>query len=288
MAFTRWNKAWVVITLCSLAAYNLRWLHGVLVSVLHMLGLVEPAVQVTWWRFWVDYVLAGVIGNPIRLAGAFLALFSAYLLWGPKPKAFSSVKKYVAAAVLFEGIFFLTVMPITLIALARGVAPILMLAYIMQILLVSPVLIVLSRKIWAYTEPAKTNLLKWASIATVSYLAGIWVNNVLSWLNAAAIADMESILSGITLLGFLNAIITLSLSIAFAFTGLHALLRKDNQKRSIKFFALALIMLGLYFVIFIFYSVVTNTLSSMFLVEIWPVTLLGLGIGMLKGKNGTE
>jgi len=253
-----------------------------------MLGLVEPAVQVTWWRFWVDYVLAGVIGNPIRLAGAFLALFSAYLLWGPKPKAFSSVKKYVAAAVLFEGIFFLTVMPITLIALARGVAPILMLAYIMQILLVSPVLIVLSRKIWVYTEPAKTNLLKWASIAAVSYLAGIWVNNVLSWLNAAAIAGIESILSGITLLGFLNAIITLSLSIVFAVTGLHALLRKDNQKRSIKFFALALIMLGLYFVIFIFYSVVTNTLSSMFLVEIWPVTLLGLGIGMLKGKNGTE
>jgi hypothetical protein len=285
MAVTNWNKIWVIITLCSLTAYNLRWLYGVSVNISHIIGFAEPAVQVTWWRFWVDYVLTGLVGDVIRLAGAFLALLSVHLMWKPKPKPFSSVKKHVAVAILCEGAFFLTLLPITLIALASGVAPILMFAYTLQILLVSPVLMVLSRKIWVYTEHAKTNTFKWASVAAVSYLVGIWVNNVFSWLNVAATAGVGSILSGVTLLGFLNSVITLSLSLVFAVAGVYTLLRKADGRRSIKLFAFALIMLGLHFAVFILYSAVANTLNSVFLVEIWPVTFLGLGLGMLKGET---
>jgi len=233
----------------------------------------------------VDYVLTGLVGDVVRLTGAFLVLFSVYLLWGPKPKPFLSVKKYVAVAILCESVFFLTLLPLTLITLFRGVAPVLMLAYTLQILIVSPVLIGFSRKIWTYTENAKPSVFKWTGIAALGYLVGIWVNNVLSWLNTAATAGATSILSGITLLGFLNSLITLSLSLVFAVAGFYALLQKADNSQSTKFFALALITLGLHFAIFILYSALANALSSVFLVEIWPVTLLGLGLGVLKGKT---
>jgi hypothetical protein len=285
MAFTRWNKAWVIITICSLAAYNIRWLYGVYANLYHILGFAGTTIQITWWRFWVDYVLTGLIGDVVRLAGVILALFAAYLLWGPKPKPFINAKKPAAAAILCEATFFLTLLPITLIALAQGVAPMLMLAYTLQILLVSPVLIGFSRKIWTYTGNAKANVVKWTGIAALSYIAGIWVNNVFNWLNTAATAGATAVLSGIKLLGFLNAVVTLSSTLVLAVAGCYALLRTADIRQSTKMFALALILLGAYFVVFILYSAVNNTLYSMLLVEIWPVTLLGLGLGMLKGET---
>jgi hypothetical protein len=285
MAFTRWNKAWVILTICSLAAYNIRWLYGVSANLYHILAFSATTIQITWWRFWVDYVLTGLIGDVIRLAGVILALASAYMLWGPKPKPFINAKKRVAAAVLCEATFFLTLLPITLIALAQSVAPLLMLAYTLQILLVSPVLIWFSRKIWTYTENAKANVIKWAGIAALSYIAGIWVNNVFNWLNTAATAGAEAVLSGITLLGFLNAVVTLSSALVFAVAACYTLLKKADSRQTTKLYAWALILLGTYFVVFILYSALNNTLKSMLLVEIWPVTLLGLGLGMLKGET---
>lgn len=282
MMLTRWNKAWVIITLCALAAYNIRWLYGVSAKLYHIIGFAGTTLQITWWRFWVDYVLTGLIGDVVRLAGVALALFSAYLLWGPKPKPFINVKKHVAAAVFCEATFFLTLLPITLIALAQSVAPVLMLAYTLQILLVSPVLIGFSRKIWTYTEAAKANLVKWIGIAALSYIAGIWVNNVFNWLNTAATAGTTAVLSGVTLLGFLNAVVTLSSALIFAAAGCYALLKKSDNKQTTRLYATALILLGTYFAVFIIYSALNNTLRSMLLVEIWPVTLLGLSLGMLK------
>ena len=93
------------------------------------------------------------------------------------------------------------------------------------------------------------------------------------------------ILSGTTSLGFLNSVVTLSLSIFFAVVGLYVLYRKGDRRLSIRLFALSLIMLGLYFVVFIVYSVIADALKWALLVEIWPITLLGLGLSMLNRKK---
>ena len=106
-------------------------------------------------------MLTGLLGNGIRLLGVILALLPAYLIWGPKPKPFSSVKKYVAIALLCEGIYFLSLLPLSIIEVIRGIAPILMFGFILRILLVSPVLIILGRKTWRYTESARTSVLNW-------------------------------------------------------------------------------------------------------------------------------
>ena len=283
MALSRWSKIWIVATLLSLLVYDTRWLYGVF-NLLYQHLAANPFAEVLRYQFWVDYVLTGVIGDGIRLAAVVLGLISAYLVWGPRREDFSSVKKNVARGVLFEGIYFLTLLPISIIFVTRDSAPILMIAFIIQILMVSPVLIVLSRKIYGYTEVSKANVIKWLCIAGLVYLAGILINNVFRWFSMAASAGLDFILGGITSLGFLSTVITLSLSLVFAVTGAYALLRKDNKKLSTRLFALALIMVGLHFVIFIVYSAITNSLNFVWLTEIWPVALLGLGIGMLKGE----
>ena len=285
MGLSRWSKIWIVITLLSLLLYDTRWLYGVFNRLYQGLVSADPIGEVLRYQFWVDYVLTGVIGDGIRLAAVILALISAYLVWGPRQEDFPNVKKNVARAILFEGIYFLTLLPLSIIGVIRGgSAPVLLIAFIMQILMVSPVLIVLSRKVSGYTEAAKANVIKWSCIAGVVYLAGIWLNNVCRGFSKAASAGLSFLLAGISSLGVLSTVITLALSLVFAVAGAYVLLKKDKNKLSIRLFALALIMLGLHFVIFIVYSAITSSLNFVWLTEIWPITLLGLGIGMIRGK----
>jgi hypothetical protein len=282
MAFTRWNKIWVAVALCSLLAYDIRWLVGSSVSVYNVLsGSLSVSL---WWRFWLDYVLTGLVGNVVRLIGVFLALYAVYLVWGSKKMAFASVRKKVAVALLCEAAYFLVLLPITLIEVGRGYL-VLMAGFILQILMVSPALTALSRKVWLYTEPAQADLPKWVAVASVSYLAGIWVVNVFRWFGMTEYVGTDFVLSGITAVGFLNTVVTLSLAVVFGVAGFHAMLKKKDRKRIRRLFALALIMLGSYFAVFLLYSAITNTLGYAVLVEIWPVTLLGLGLSMLKGDT---
>ena len=283
MALSRWSKIWIVATLLSLLVYDTRWLYGVF-NLLYQHLAANPIAEVLRYQFWVDYVLTGVIGDGIRLAAVVLALISAYLVWGPRREEFSSVKKNVARGILFEGIYFLTLLPLSIIGFIRGSAPVLMVAFIIQILMVSPVLIVLSRKVSSYTEVAKANVLRWSCIVAITYLAGIWINNLFRWFSMASSAGLDFILVGITALGFLSTLITLSLSLVFAVTVAYVLLKKEKKKLGIRLCALAMIMVGLHFAFFILYSAISNSLRWVWLNEIWPITLLGLGIGMMKGE----
>jgi hypothetical protein len=280
VSFGRWSKIWVVATLCALLAYDLRWFLGVLITVSQVLS---NTLQASWWRFWFDYVPTGLFGDGIRLLGVCCALYAAYSVWGPSPKTNANLKKIVAAAVLCEGISFLTLLPLTLIELSRGlVTPILMMGYLLRILIVSPVLLVLSRKVWTYTELNRENVLKWTGAAAVSYLAGIWVVNVFSWIAIAQVEGASFILSSVTALGFFNAVTTLSVSVILAVAGFFTLLKKANKRLSTQLFALALVMVGVYFIVFILYSVISNTVNYVLLVEVWPITFLGLGLSILK------
>ena len=175
MAFTRWTKTWIVAVLVSLMLYDVRWLYGVVVSVYQIsIG----ARVASWWRFWLDYALTGLVGDMVRLFGVCLALYAIYLTWAAKRESFLKVKNYLSVAVLCEGIYFLILAPITVIEFTRGVVPLLMAGYLLQILFASSMLIVLSVKVWRYSESTRDDVVKWAAIAGISYLAGIWVNNV--------------------------------------------------------------------------------------------------------------
>jgi hypothetical protein len=283
VSFTRWTKVWIVVTLCALLAYILYWLLGALANPYFLsYGDLPENFAPLSILIATDYVLP-VIGNIFRLIGVSLALLSLYLVWGPKPNPFSNVKKKTAVALLFEGIFFLFLLPVNvLFALYFGPLPI-FIAFILQALLVSPLLTVLSFKVWRYRNDEET-VLKWAGVAAIGYLIGILIINVFRGLSMISIEGVGSLISNITSLGFLNSIITLSLSLIFAVAGFYTLQKNGNKRLSTRLIAFALIMLGLHFVIFILYSAITNAWKWVLLTEIWPIVLLGLGLNMLKGE----
>ena len=104
------------------------------------------------------------------------------------------------------------------------------------------------------------------------------------WFNVTDVEGLGFLLGGITSFRFLNSVILLSLSLIFAVAGFYTLSKKENSRLSTRLFAVALIILGLHFVVFIIYSVFTNSLEWVLLTEIWPIALLGLGSNMLRGE----
>lgn len=284
MSFTRWTKAWIIVTLCALLAYDLYWLLGALANPYYLsYGDIPENFVPLSTLIATDYVLP-VIGNVFRLIGVSLALLSLYLVWGPKPNPFSNVKKKTAVALLFEGIYFLSLLPLNILfVFYLGHLPI-FIAFILQALLVSPLLTVLSFKVWRYRKTAEETVLKWAGVAAIGYLIGIWIINVFRGLSMIDIEGIGSLISNVTSLGFLNSIITLSLSLIFAVAGFYTLQKKGNKRLSTRLIAVALIMLGLHFVIFIFYSAIINAWNWILVTEVWPIVLLGLGLNMLRGE----
>lgn len=278
---TRLNKVWIVLTVCSVLAYTLYWFRGI--SEIFFRNLNTIFQQQFIPNSFLSYALPLWSGTLLRLIGFFLALFSVIWIWGSKQKWYATAKKLISFTLLFEGIYFLAVLPTNVLRIIRGSTPFsLYFAFILQVLLVFPFLFVLSIKVWFYRESAKSNLIKWSSLAALSYLIGLWINNVFRWISMAETEGIMFILTGTTSLGFLNSVVTLSLSIFFAVAGLYILYRKGDRRLSMRLFALSLIMLGLYYVFFIVYSVIADALMWVLLVEIWPITLLGLGLSMVN------
>ena len=281
MVLNRWNKVWIVITLLSLLIYIIYWLNSIYGWVYRRIIVSIPEFPSF---FWADPVLPA-IGDSFRFIGVILALLSIYLMWGPKQKPITSVKKYIAIALLFEGIFFLAALPANIILFFRFTGTVIQsFAYLLQNILILPLLIVLGAKVWRYQELDRLNLLKWVGITALVYLIGIWFVNVFKWVSMAQSEGIEFLLSGTTLLGFLNSAITLSMALIFAAAGFYAHL-KQNRWLSAKLGALALIMLGLHFAFFILYVAITDAWRWVFLTEFWPITLLGLGLSMITIKT---
>jgi hypothetical protein len=281
LEFTRWTKVWVTITLCSLLVYELYWVYGVFGIIYRTFSL---HLSIGFPSFYLD-TLFGATGDALRVIGVCLSLLAIYLFWGPRSRAFTNVKKYVAVTLLFEAVFWLLASPITIIEFLSGrIYSLLPIAYILAIFLVSPLLIVLAIKVWRFQKNDKYQVLKWAGVAAIGYLTGIWIINVFRWFSMAQSAGLGFLFSGTTFLGFLNAVVTLSLALILAVFGFYIGLRRRNGKLAIRLWALALIMLGLFFAIFILYTAVTNSWNYLLITEIWPIPFLGLGVGMLRGK----
>jgi hypothetical protein len=56
-----------------------------------------------------------------------------------------------------------------------------LLAFIIQILLVTPLLTLLSGKVWRHQVSAKPHLMRLAVVVAVGYLVGIWINVLFKW-----------------------------------------------------------------------------------------------------------
>jgi hypothetical protein len=285
-AISRWNKAWILATIASLMLFEVYWIRSVYTNIYGKLLENLPDITAKYPNFYIDHV-AGASAATFRFAGAIILFFAAYLAWGPKKLPFTSVKKYLAIAILFESIYWLAELPYNIQNVVNGRSPMLLfVGFVIQILVAGPLLIVLSVKTWRYKGGAKDNLVKWGCLAGVGYIFGMWANNMFKWFGMSGQRGLLDLFSGITTLGFLNTAITLTLSLALAISGSYLLFMKDKRKFARQLLGIAILLFGLYFALYIAYSwFAPNAWKFVMLTEIWPFPLLGLGIGLLKNKS---
>ena len=205
---------------------------------------------------------------------------------GAKKLSFTGVRKYIAVAVLFEAIYWLGILPYSIQNVATQRSPlILFVGFLIQIIVAGPLLAILSVRIWKYKAETRNNLIKWGCLAGIGYIFGMWINNILRWFGMSGQRGLADLFTGITTLGFLNTAVTLTLSLAFAIAGSYIAIKRNNRKLAVQLLGLAILLFGLHFAFYIIYSwFAPNVWRFILLTEIWPVPLVGLGIGMLKGK----
>ena len=252
------------------------------------------------------FLLMGFGGLAIRFIGAVNAVFASYLIWRRGTTSLPSVKGKVATALFCEGfywgLFLLPIIPISIYASDIGLASVtvqfLVLSFSIQILLISPLLISLSFKFRSKAfDPNALYSSRLVWLAYISYVAALWANYTLRWLEVIAYRGLNALLIESTYIGFLNSAVTLFFAVFFAIAGAFPVLRRRGSP-VLKWFGLSLTFLGLHFLIHILYTAYTGVLVNaleyrlkfMLLSDVWPVAALGLGLYLLtkiSPKNGT-
>lgn len=123
-------------------------------------------------------------------------------------------------------------------------------------------------------------------LSCVGYFVNIWVGSVFRWLSMVEVSGFAFLFQGIVAVGFLNSVVTLSLSLILAIAGWYYLLSMGDIMLSMKLFGVALTLVGLHFAVFMLYSVfVGASLYSIMSTEVWLVAVLGLGASMFLGAE---
>ncbi len=291
---SRWNKIWILATAVSWLLFGLYWVQMIYNRIPYLLQT-DPNRYLTL-QFWTDHVTGAII-DTLRVVAVILLFVGLYLAWGPKKRPFSSVKKYLATAVLFEGIYWLAVLPDITRRLVTGQQPTLLyVGFLFEILGASILLIVLATKIWKYKVGSKRNLIRWGCYAGISYIFAMWIYNMFRWLSMSGLIGQVdprlaiNILGGITSIGFLNTAITLTLSLAFAITATYLLTKRNNRKLGTRLAGLAILLFGLHFILYTIYAWFAPGEWAFVLVltQIWPMPIIGVGVGLLMGKDEFE
>jgi hypothetical protein len=237
----------------------------------------QPNLQVGLFLF---QELAATAGSYLRLIGAVFALSATVLFFRKNTKYLNRFRW----ALLFESLYFALLFPAALNHIVGSVISSSAflnfytgVSNLLQATLIFPPLFILSRKLKNPKDVA--SILKWAGIAATLYVLGFWVRNGLLWVYA--ISPAENPQMGIfESVGFVNSLLTLLL--AAVVCAMVFLDFKKKNKRNIKLSGVALILMGIYFLIYDLVAI-WNPVYRAFLplTDFWMISLLVLGVALL-------
>ena len=271
----RHMKIWIFISLCTLILWTFYYTaDGLTHFTKILLGLPDFYTGKEW------YFVPSFIGIFGRSIGVTIGLSSALYIW-IQEQPFSKIKNLVAICLVLEVLYSISLLPSFWSLTIRGIY-FLGAAYLLQAVFIVPFLSILSIKVRSYvTGDMKSNFWKWAGLAFAGYVAALWVNVVLRWMDMLSGAGLDFLLSGITAMGFLDATILMSLALLLA-VGSSYYFAKQRWNLAIKLFGLALTTLGLHYLIYILYSYLAEALSLALLIDVWAIPLLGVGLATLR------
>lgn len=234
-----------------------------------------------WNLVWLTSESSGEVGLLLRFAGACFFAATAWVLFRKQQFSVSIVRK----AVLLEAAYFLLYLPFVVFLLVRPSSSATGfeagLSYALQMVLVSPSLFMLYRKLKGF-EPGDRKGARWFAIAVCSYVFALWVKGFLFALYAVGLDFSEPII----VVGSVNSLATLLVA---AVCGLAVFLPFVQGKRddfSWRGLGAVLVCVGAYFVIFDSVSLVnTHYLDWVGLTEWWAASLIVPGLVLaVRGK----
>ncbi len=223
---------------------------------------------------WFFSEASGEVGLILRFAGAIFFVAFAAALMRKKPAV-----AFLKRGVLLEAVQYLFLIPfISQWVIFSGMAAELtIISFSMQIVLIVPALLMLYLRL-RRPQTRPTIVLKAAAVAAIAFLFAMWIKHFFFNLYALPIDFSNPVLTG----GFVNSAVTLLVSAIVLVAVFLPLIRGKSNTFSFKGLGTALIVAGIYFVVYLFIAAVNSGYQSfVFLTELWMVSLIISGIGFL-------
>ena len=284
LSFIRRYGFWLLVCLISLLVWIVRWIPE---SFERFYNIVFVS-----WDYYPRVLVRGsmyslaAIGLVARLVGVILGLVCVYMIWRRKMGSFS-LRKPLGVAIGLEGVYYASFIPSIFYLFALGDSwnsvfySILGFGYFLHVSLTVPLLAVLAIKVLR-SEGGLDNFhsWRWIGITFLGYIGALWANTVFRWFSIG-FTEGESFLWADST-GFLawNALILMSLALVFAVFGAYNLSSKKSS--SFRWVGLSLVMVGLHYLFYVIYHFYIDALISVWLIDVWAFSLLGLGLLILK------
>ncbi len=234
-----------------------------------------------WTWFWFASELVGEVGLIVRFAGACFALAFTWFFAKNGEIRFSYLRK----AVLFEGAYYLFIIPFIVSLFTRPNTSIVNveagLSYALQIVLITiPFFMLYTKMKRAKTEKAEVK--RWGAIAIVSYTFALWIKHLLLNLYALPVSSSDSAL----LVGFLNSALTMFFAGSILLSAFLPIIRRTKDKINYRALGIAFLLLAAYFLTYVGVSFFSQRyMSFLTLTELWAISFLIPGIGFIMKKH---
>ena len=284
--FVRRYLFWVLVSLISLLVWIVRWIPESFVRFYNIVFIS--------WDYYPRVLVRGsmytvaAVGMVFRLLAVVLGLVLIFVVWRGKIGSVS-VRKFLGVGVIFEGVYFASLIPSIFYLFALGDVgnPLFYstfgVGYFLQVVLTVPFLLVLGVKIFrSGSDLGSFRSYKLLGVAFVGYVGALWANSVFHWFGLLLTQGFSILWTDVSSFLAFNTLVVMSLAFVFAFFG-----GLDISKKKIesKWVGAALSLVGLHFLVYLIYQFFMGSLISVWLTDIWALGVLGLGIFMIKKKG---
>lgn len=278
----------------------------------------QEMTRSTWWTLlFYSSELGGFVGTLFRLIAGVFAVYCAVLFYLKGGESLELIRKPAAWALIFEGSFYLTLIPSVVIGLVfpfaenlwyfeitpPGLVVFLVngLACLIMVLVIPPILFILRSKI-VKKQQAK-DIIKWSCITGVAYLFVVfWFNYLLAWLASLVVwperaqPGIEILYNSVDLIHFSITVFGLLLVAVLGFISVFSAIKGESDKIKVKLLGVTMVGLGVYFIlIFGLYALVggyyahptvwAELLSPKHNPDFWCMALIPPGLFLLKNQN---
>jgi hypothetical protein len=226
---------------------------------------------------WFFSETSGEVGLILRFVGSLFFVAFAVALCRKKP-----ARTFLKWGVLLEAIQYLFLIPfITQWVVFGGMAAeYTIISFSLQIVLITPTLLALYHRL-KKPQIGKIAILRAAAVAAVAFMFAMWIKHFIFNLYALPVDFSKPELT----VGFVNSAVTLLISALILTVVFLPLIRGKSASFSFRGFGAALIIAGIYFVVYLVISSVNTWYGSfVFLTELWMISLIIAGVGFLLDK----